>query len=369
MGWLPTTQDECIWTKKFADGGIGILCSWVDDLLIFFSEKGKHKDHFMADMRRRFKLSDGSGQTVKQFLGMQLAHHDDGSITIRNPQGIRDLMNDFRAGSTACPTGIRETQVPTPMIEGRLTPATEGEPAVPTEEFDYRKAIGSCLHLARTCRPDIQLAVSELSQFLNKPTERHVRAAKRVIQYLFCTAEDGITYHPQPHHTRHKLWTFVDADWTGDVVTCKSRSGYFIILNGAVIDWFSKKQSLTALSSCESETYACVLACAATLHFRELLHELYAAQPGSTTILTDNQATMMNSSNDGQSKRSRHFQLRIEFLRDYCRLGRVHVDKVGTDDNIADALTKPLGRTKFLKFKAMYMGQEPQETQISQGQR
>ena len=152
---------------------------------------------------------------------------------------------------------------------------------------------------------------------------------------------------------------------TGQVLqhyTCKSRSGYFIMLNGACIDWFTRKQTLTALSSCESETYACVLAAACTLHFRAMLAGLFAAQPGSTPVFTDNQATLLNSANDGQSKRSRHFQLRIEFLRDYCRLGRIHIDKVHTDDNMADVLTKPLGRAKFLKFRQLFMGEPSLES-------
>ena len=356
MGWLPATQEECIWTRKFADGSVGMLCSWVDDLLIYFSRKGKHKDDFMAEMSSRFKLSEGSGNQVRQFLGMQIIHHPNGCISLRNPQGIRDMMQEFAQGSVACPAGIRAKSVATPMVEGRLAPAEQDEQAIPPEVFDYRKAIGMCLHLARTFRPDCQLAVSELSQFLNKPVERHIRAAKRLIQYLYCTADDGITYHPQPPGTRNKISTFVDADWLGETSTCKSRSGFFVMLNGAVIDWFTRKQTLTALSSCESETYACVLAAASTLHFRELLHELFATQPGSTVVFTDNRATLVNSSNDGQSKRSRHFQLRIEFLRDYVRLGRIRVEKVSTDENIADALTKSLGGSKFLKFKHIYMG-------------
>ena len=243
------------------------------------------------------------------------------------------------------------------MVEGRFAPGSPDKPIVPRETFDYRKCVGCILHLSRTCRPDVSLAVSELSQFLNAPVSKHVHAAKRVLQYLRDTPDLGITYGPQPDLRRHKVTTFVDADWVGDHHTCKSGSGYFIMLNGACIDWFTRKQTLTALSSCESETYACVLAAAWTLHFRAMLAGLFAAQPGSTPVFTDNQATLLNSANDGQSKRSRHFQLRIEFLRDYCRLGRIHIDKVHTDDNMADVLTKPLGRAKFLKFRQLFMGE------------
>ena len=36
---------------------------------------------------------------------------------------------------------------------------------------------------------------------------------------------------------------FVDSDHAGDKVSCRSRSGFLIYLNTALVQWFSKKQS------------------------------------------------------------------------------------------------------------------------------
>jgi hypothetical protein len=46
---------------------------------------------------------------------------------------------------------------------------------------------------------------------------------------------------------------FCDSDWGGDTATRKSTSGFVFCMAGGAISWSSKKQSVVALSSTESE--------------------------------------------------------------------------------------------------------------------
>ena len=41
---------------------------------------------------------------------------------------------------------------------------------------------------------------------------------------------------------------FVDSDHAGDKVSCRSRSGFLIYMNTALVQWFSKKQSTVETS-------------------------------------------------------------------------------------------------------------------------
>ena len=41
---------------------------------------------------------------------------------------------------------------------------------------------------------------------------------------------------------------FVDSDHKGDTLSCRSRSGFLIYVNMALVQWFSKKQSTVETS-------------------------------------------------------------------------------------------------------------------------
>lgn len=54
--------------------------------------------------------------------------------------------------------------------------------------------VGSLMYTMVETRPDIAFAVSVLSRYASNPTDTHIAAAKRVLQYLKKTPELGITY-------------------------------------------------------------------------------------------------------------------------------------------------------------------------------
>jgi hypothetical protein len=55
---------------------------------------------------------------------------------------------------------------------------------------------------------------------------------------------------PIAHGQSMTMRVFVDADHAGDMITCHSRKGFIVFLNGASIYWSSKKQN-----SCETSTF------------------------------------------------------------------------------------------------------------------
>ena len=46
---------------------------------------------------------------------------------------------------------------------------------------------------------------------------------------------------------------FVDIDYAGDKVSCRSRSGFLIYVNTAFVQWFTKKQSTIETSVFSTE--------------------------------------------------------------------------------------------------------------------
>ena len=64
----------------------------------------------------------------------------------------------------------------------KLVKATEVEQLV--EETIYRSLVGSLLYIVKQTRPDIVWIVNVLSRFMDKPTNSHWLAGKRVLRYL-----------------------------------------------------------------------------------------------------------------------------------------------------------------------------------------
>ncbi|GJY85317.1 hypothetical protein Tco_0499343 [Tanacetum coccineum] len=64
-------------------------------------------------------------------------------------------------------------------------------------------------------------------------------------------------------------------------------------------------------------------------------------------IRCDNKGAFDLSRNPVQYSRTKHIEIRHHFLRDNVQKGNISIEKVASEDNIADILTKPLKREVF----------------------
>ena len=55
---------------------------------------------------------------------------------------------------------------------------------------------------------------------------------------------------------KFKIEIFVDANFNDPHLKNRSRSGYLLFVNDCLLSWYSKKQSILALSTEEAEVYA-----------------------------------------------------------------------------------------------------------------
>ena len=70
----------------------------------------------------------------------------------------------------------------------------------------------------------------------------------------------------------------------------------------------------------------------------------YGIQLNDISILCDNKGAIDLSKNPVQHAHTKHIDIRHHFLRDNIQKGNISIEKVYTEDNIADILTKPLKR-------------------------
>jgi hypothetical protein len=264
-------------------------------------------------------------------------HQGDSGITLRQTAYAKRIVE--LAGLTDCNPAL------TPMEE-KLKLSRNST----TEEVDarqYRRLVGSLRYLVHT-RPDLAYSVGYVSRFLQRPTTEHEQAVKRIVRYVAGTLDHGL-YNPRCPGEAH-LFGYSDSDYAGDIDTSKSTSGILFFLGKCPISWQSVKQQVVAMSSCEAEYIAASTASTQVIWLARLLSDLLGRDVGAVELRVDSQSALALAKNPVFHERSKHIWMRYHFIRDCLAEGSIHAHYINTKDQLADLLTKPLERIKFLEL-------------------
>jgi hypothetical protein len=221
----------------------------------------------------------------------------------------------------------------------------------------YSALIGALLYLSIATRPDISHAVNVLSRVVAKPTPADRVAALRVLRYLKGTTTLGIQFGGKV--TERRFEAYSDANWAAAApADARSTSGWLLKIGTGPISWSSKKQTVTALSSTESEYIAASSAAREVIWTRRLMGELgiTSASAPPTPLYCDNRAAKSLSESPSIGNRSKHINTRFHFIRECVADGSLRIEWLSGKEQPADLLTKPLGPQTFLKLRGRLMG-------------
>lgn len=145
---------------------------------------------------------------------------------------------------------------------------------------------------------------------------------------------------------------FFDAEWAGNKDDYTSTSAYLVYLGRNPISWSSKNQRTVAHSSMEVE-YRSIAATTSELSWiSSLLSELGVSISSQPVIYCDNVSATSLCSNHVFHSRMKYVALDYHFIRERVQSGALCVAHVSSEDQLVDALTKPLPRTRFLTLKS-----------------
>jgi hypothetical protein len=198
-------------------------------------------------------------------------------------------------------------------------------------------------------RPDLAFSVGFVSRFQERPTVEHLQAVKRILRYVAGTTEFGLHYTRAS--TAARFIGYSDSDLAGDIDTSKSTTGSLFYYGGCLISWQSIKQKVVALSSCEAEYVAMTTAATQALWLSRLLAELLGRKVEVVELKVDNKSALALAKNPVFHDRSKHIRTKFHFIRDCLEEGSIRAEFIPTADQLADILTKSLGRTKFEEMR------------------
>ncbi|GKC73188.1 hypothetical protein Tco_1119071 [Tanacetum coccineum] len=117
--------------------------------------------------------------------------------------------------------------------------------------------------------------------------------------------------------TLKRLNVSSDSDHARDYVDRKSTNGICTFVGCCLTSWFSNKQTALAISTTEAEYVSAGKACQQALWMKQALIDY------DVPIMCDNKGAIDLSKNPVQYSRTKHIEIRQQFLRDNVQKGHI----------------------------------------------
>ena len=336
LGYHKAQPDHCVFMKRYAEGDFIILLLYVDDMLIV--ENGTKRIALLKkSLSKSFAMKDLG--PAKKILGMKISRDRSKKLLWLSQERyiekvlerfnmkdaksvISPLAGHHKLNSKQCPTSKKEKE------EMRKVP--------------YQSAVGSLMYAMVCTRPDIAYAVGVVSRFMKNPGKAHWEAVKWILRYLKGTSTSCLCFgNGDP-----VLQGYTDADYAGDKDHRKSTSGYLMTYAGGAVSWQSRLQKCVSTSTTEAEYIAAVDAGKEVLWMKNFLQELGMKQE-KYVLFCDSQSAIHLAKNSSYHSRTKHIDVRYHWIRDVVSSKLLKLEKIHTDDNGSDMMTKILPNEKL----------------------
>ncbi|GKB01404.1 retrovirus-related pol polyprotein from transposon TNT 1-94 [Tanacetum coccineum] len=211
------------------------------------------------------------------------------------------------------------------------------------DQTKYRSMVVALMYLTAS-RLDIVHETCYCACYQVRPTEKHLNEVKQIFRYLKNTINMGLWY---PKDTGFELTAFSDSDHAGCLDSHKSTSGGIQFLgDDKVVNWSSKKQDCTSMSSAEAE-YVSISVCYAQVLWLRTQFTDYGFHFDKIPMYCDSKAAIAISCNPVQHSRTKHIDVRYHFIKEQVEKGIVELFFVETEYQLADLFSKAMLEDRF----------------------
>nr|GEU42455.1 retrovirus-related Pol polyprotein from transposon TNT 1-94 [Tanacetum cinerariifolium] len=298
-GFKRSSYDICVYYRSYAPGEFIYILLYVDDMLIAYKSKAEIGST-KSLLKREFDMKDLS--EAKKILGMEIVRDRSRKILrVSQSEYISKILDYFRIDNE------KSVQMP---LGGHFKLSLKDCPIKDCDvermsKVPYANAVGSLMY----------------------HEARHSG-----------TVNVGLIYGT--NRGNHKDVTcFLDSDYAKDPDKGRSITGYAFLVHGCVVSCKAMLQHVVALLTTEAEYMALTEAVKEAIWLRELLEEL-GVELNRVIVNCDNQGAIHLSRNHVFHERTKHINVRYHFIREVLEAKTVEFLKVGTEHNVADALTK-----------------------------
>lgn len=176
------------------------------------------------------------------------------------------------------------------------------------------------------------------------------------MKYLKHTIKYAIVYKRKRQDVYNSMYiAFCDASFATET-NSRSRYGYIFYVLGGLVSWTSVHTTRVLTSSTEAECHSVVHTAKENTWIRDFMKELGLFRCDEPTIIfQDNKGAIALMKGGGKHKRSKHFTIEFDALREYVREKEIDIRYVETTNMTADIFTKILPKHLFEKHRNTLM--------------
>ena len=389
MGYESCLADPDLWMRvSKLDNGTEYyeyILLYVDDCLVI----SEHPDVTLKKLGKYFPLKKESVGPPKLYLGGKLSKIElpNGVVSwaISSSKYIHNALKNLE--SILDKHGLTLRRGTNSPLPGNYRPECDVTPVCEVSNARlYASLIGILRWLVELGRIDIACEVSMMSSHTAMPREGHLNHVLYIFSYLKQHHNSRLVLdptYPEVDMTAFKKYNwkqfygnvkelipgnvkraigkefiiraFVDADFAGDSLTRRSRTGFVVYLNGAPIFWFSKKQSSLETSSFGSEFVAMRQCCEYLRGLRYKLRMMGIPVQNPCFIYGDNQSVLWNTSVPDSMIKKKTASVSYHFVREGVSSDEWRTTYINTKENPSDILTKnlPAGTNRYRKIRML----------------
>jgi hypothetical protein len=143
--------------------------------------------------------------------------------------------------------------------------------------------------------------------------------------------------------------------FVGNLDNRKSTSGHAFHLGVNLISWAPKKQPIVSIYSVEAEYVTATSTSCQAVWLRRILKDMSHTKNERNLIFCDNTLAIYLSKNHVFHNKSKHIHTLFHFIHELVNNGGIALKFYGSQDQLADIFTKPLGKSIF-DFHRQHLG-------------
>ena len=139
------------------------------------------------------------------------------------------------------------------------------------DKHRYQSVVDFFMYTMLEIRSNIIYVVSVINRYVFNSNESHWKTVKRIFRYFRYFLNFRFTFID----AFQLLKSYIDVDWADNHNIRRSIFDYVFNLRSVVINWFSKRQFIITLSTCETEYMNQIQVVKKTIWLSKLLKELH----------------------------------------------------------------------------------------------
>ena len=346
-GYNKSSSDPCLFYRCDSETNMRTYIWFhVDDTFIS-STHPEEITRFHDVLQQKFQVT--SDYDIAAHLGISLDKLPDGSIKLRQSKLLDQIFKEY-------PTTIG-SMYPMKVNRDRKNLVRLSDPT------EYLRLLGKLMYITHS-RPDVLTALSYAATKSKCPSKNDFNELLQIVSYLKSTENYGLTLYPNQvdGDTGIKMTCYVDASYLSHE-DGRSHTGFIIGLSASSstpASFFhskSTKQKLVATSSTHEEMRALYELTTSIIFITYLMNEINRPIDLPVVIFEDNQPVVdLVEDLASGTKRSKHFMMLTNFVREQVDQGLMKLLKVDTKKNLANVLTKIITGQEFTDSFCKIMG-------------